>query len=279
MMEFASAKGPKLMLDESSVLDIGGCFVDGVDIAPGKAVPDDGDARISHSVEGFLFTCGPDHIRHREPIPGRKDGKVYPLHGSASSHPAKILSTRFENGNAECHAVIDIVTVEGQPARIERRWRIDGTTGEVHLEDHVVNTSAQAVPTFLMYHMNIGGKWFDAKTRLEGKMLDGGGFPWTFGPELGGIFCVEALGTENGFAEVRLGPIAAISGKTLRVRFRADTLPHLQVWRNQKAPADVLGIEPVSHRWVSRAELEAGGEFNWLKPGESRSYALSFAFV
>jgi hypothetical protein len=279
MIEFAGAKGPKLMLDESSVLDISGCFVDGIDIAPGKAVPDDGDARISHSVEGFLFTCGPDHIRHREPIPGRVDGKVYPLHGSASSNPAKVLSTIFENGDAECIAEIDIVTVEGLPARIERRWRIDGATGEVHLEDRVVNTSAQAVPTFLMYHMNIGGKWFDAGTRLEGKMLEGGGFPWTFGPELGGIFCVEAPGTENGFAEVRLGPIAAIGGKTLRVRFRADTLPHLQVWRNQKAPADVLGIEPVSHRWVSRAELETAGEFNWLKPGESRSYALSFAFV
>jgi hypothetical protein len=279
MIEFAAAKGPRLMLDEGSVLDIGGCIVDGVDIAPKKAVPDDGDPRISHSVEGFLFTCGPDHIRHREPIPGRSDGKVYPLHGSASSHPAKVLSTTFENGNAECRAEIDIVTVEGLPARIERHWRIDGATGEVHLRDRVVNTSAQMVPTFLMYHMNIGGKWFDAGTRLEGRMLEGGGFPWTFGPELGGIFCVESPGTEEGFAEVRLGPIAAIGGKTLRVRFLSQTLPHLQVWRNQKAPADVLGIEPVSHRWVLRSELEAAGEFNMLKPGESRSYALSFAFV
>jgi hypothetical protein len=279
MMEFAAATGPRLMLDETSVLDIAGCVVEGVDIAPKKAVPDDGDARISHSVEGFLFTCGPDHIRHREPIPGRTDGKVYPLHGSASGHAAKVLWTRFENGNAECRADIDLTTVEGLSARIERHWRIDGATGEVHLEDKVVNTSTETVPTFLMYHMNIGGKWFDAGTRLEGRMLEGEGFPWNFGEEPGGIFCVEGPATQGGFAEVRLGPIAAIGGKTLRVRVLAETLPHLQVWRNQKAPADVLGIEPVSHRWVSRAELQAGGEFNMLKPGESRSYALSFAFV
>ncbi|CDM58419.1 MULTISPECIES: DUF4432 family protein [Rhizobium] len=279
MIEFAAAAGPKLMLDETSLMDIGACVINGVDIAPKEAVPDDGDARISHSVQGFLFTCGPDHIRHREPIPGRADGKVYPLHGSAPGHVAKILWTKFENGNAECRADIDVVTVEGLPARIERHWLIDGGTGEVSLKDKVVNTSDEIVPAFLMYHMNIGGKWFDAGTRLEGKMLDGGGFPWNFGEEPGGIFCVEAPATEGGFAEVRLGPIAAIAGKALRVRVLAETLPHLQVWRNQKAPADVLGIEPVSHRWLSRFELETAGEFIMLKPGESRNYALSFAFV
>ncbi len=278
-MEFAAARGPRLVLDESSVMDIGGCTVEGVDIAPKKAVPDDGDARISHSVEGFLFTCGPDHIRHREPIPGRTDGKVYPLHGSASGHAAKVLWTKFENGNAECRADIDITTVEGRPARIERHWFIDGATGEVHLRDRVINTSTETVPTFLMYHMNVGGKWFDAGTRLEGEMLESGGFPWNFGEDPGGIFCVEAPATVDGFAEVRLGPIAAIKGKTLRVRVLAETLPHLQVWRNQNTPVDVLGIEPVSHRWVSRSELEAGGEFVMLKPGESRDYGLSFAFV
>jgi hypothetical protein len=278
MIEFAAASGPRLMLDETSVLDIAGCIVEGVDIAPKRAIPDDGDPRIDHSLEGFLFTCGPDHIRHRQPIPGT-DGKIYPLHGSASAHAAKVLWTKFENGNAECRADIDVTTVEGFPQRIERLWQIDGATGEVSLEDRVVNTSDETVPTFLMYHMNAGGRWLDGGTRLEGKMLDGGGFPWTFGEEPGGIFCIEAPATEDGFAEVRLGPIAAVGGKTLKVRFRADTLPHLQIWRNQKAPADIIGIEPVSHRWVLRHELEAAGEFNWLKPGESRSYSLRFAFV
>ncbi|PDT10606.1 DUF4432 family protein [Rhizobium sp. M1] len=279
MIEFAAASGPRLMLDETSVLDIGGCIVEGVDIAPKRAIPDDGDPRIDHSLEGFLFTCGPDHIRHRQPIAGRADGKVYPLHGSASGHAAKVLWTKYENGHAECRADIDIVTVEGLPQRIERLWRIDGATGEVRLEDRVINTSDRTVPTFLMYHINTGGKWLDAGTRLEGRMLENGGFPWAFGEEPGGIFCVPAPATEAGLAEVRLGPIAAIGGRTLSVRFRADTLPYLQVWRNQKAPAHIIGIEPVSHRWVLRDELEAAGEFNMLAPGESRSYVLTFAFL
>jgi Domain of unknown function (DUF4432) len=279
MIEFSAARGPRLRLDETSVLDVGACIVDGVDLSPGKAVPDDGDARISHSVEGFLFTCGPDHIRHREPMTGAFAGQTYPLHGSFSATPARVLWTRFEAGNAACRADVDVVTAEGRTARLERLWRIDGATGEVFLEDRVVNTSGEPIPVFLMYHMNIGGKWFDDAVRLTGRMLEGGGFPWTFGEEQGGIFCVPAPATDDGWSEVSLGPIAAIGGKTLRVRIAAETLPFLQVWRNQKAPAHVLGIEPVSHRWVPRGQLEEAGEFNILQPGEGRNFALRFAFV
>jgi hypothetical protein len=279
MIDFAAAKGQKLKLDPSSVMDIGACIVDGSDLAPGRAIPDDGDPRIDHSLEGFLFTCGPDHIRHRQPVPGRNDGSVYPLHGSFSAHPAKVLFTRFENGNAECRADVEVNTADGLTARLERHWRIDGASGEVMLDDRVVNTSDKSMPAFLMYHMNIGGKWFDDDVRLTGRMLENGGFPWNFGEELGGIFCVPAPATDGEWATVTLGPIAAIGGKTLKVSFRSDTLPYLQVWRNQRAPAHILGIEPVSHRWVSRAELEEAGEFNILPPAESRSYALRFAFV
>ncbi|MBB3452359.1 hypothetical protein FHT86_000615 [Rhizobium sp. BK313] len=279
MMDFAAAKGPKLTLDEGSVLDIGACIVDGNNLAPGRAIPDDGDPRIDHSLEGFLFTCGPDHIRHPQPMSGAFEGKRYPLHGSFSSHPAKVLWTRFEDGNAECRADIDIVTAEHRTARLERHWRIDGATGEVSLTDRVVNTTIEAMPVFLMYHMNVGGKWFDDGVRLSGRMLENSGFPWTFGEELGGLFCVPATAKGGDWSEVCLGPIAAIGGKSLRVRFGTDTLPFLQVWRNQRAPAHVLGIEPVSHRLTSRAELQEAGEFNILQPGEARSFALNFAFV
>jgi hypothetical protein len=279
MIDFSADKGPKLTLDEGSVMDIGACVVGGVDLSPGKAVPDDGDARISHSVEGFLFTCGPDHIRHPEPMAPEFGGRKYPLHGSLSANPAKVLWTRFEDGNAECRADVDVVGAEGRPFRLERLWRIDGKTGEVHLTDRVVNTSQVPVPVFLMYHMNIGGKWFDDGVRLTGAMLDGGGLPWNFGEEPGGLFCVPSPATEGKWAEVSLGPIKVADSKTLRVRFGAEALPFLQVWRNQRTPVHVLGIEPVSHRGVSRAELEAAGEFNILQPGESRNYALSFAFL
>jgi len=79
-------------------------------------------------------------------------------------------------------------------------------------------------------------------------------------------------------ASVCLGPIAAIGGRSLHVRFSTATLPHLQIWRNQAGRCNVLGIEPASHPWKKRGELEELGLMTALAPGESRSYRLRFAF-
>lgn len=265
--------GPVVELDPASMLDIKTLFVNGVDLSPHLAIPDDGDARISASLEGFLFTCGPDHIRHPEPF---DDGSArkFPLHGSFSSHPAKIIAS----SDTECRAEIAVSHADGHQSRLERHWRLDEETGTVFLSDRVTNTGDSAFPVFLMYHMNIAAKLFDDAVRLEGTMFEGGGFGWRFGPEPGSVFCVPAEADADGWAQMRLGPIAAIGGKTLTVRFDTESLPHLQMWRNQQAPAHVLGIEPVSHRWVSRKELGEAGEWIMLEPGESRDYGLSFRF-
>lgn len=265
--------GPVVELDEGSVLDIRSLTVNGVDLAPGRAIPDDGDPRIDHSLEGFMFTCGPDHIRHPEPL-ANGSGR-YPLHGSFSSHPAKIV----EKSETECTAEIAVSHADGGHSLLTRNWRVDAETGTVFLSDRLTNTGDAAFPAMLMYHMNIAAKLFDDAVRLEGDMLAGGGFGWRFGAEPGGVFCVPATADGDGWAEMRLGPIAAIGGLTLTVRFDAQTLSHLQIWRNQQAPAHVLGIEPVSHRWVGRQELAEAGELDMLAPGESRQFGLSFSFA
>lgn len=275
MRSFQAGRSPRIFLDETSVFDIGSCVVDGIDIAPGRAIPDDGDARIDHSLEGFLFTCGPDHIRHPEPIDGA--GRRYPLHGSFSSHPATIIAFDVHETNALARVEVPVKLADGGAALLERTWRIDGESGEVSLDDRIVNMSGRPIPVFLMYHMNIGARLFDDAVKLEGAMLEGGGHGWRFGEEPGNVFCVSA--GKDDWAELKLGPIAAIGGKTLTVGFRTETLPHLQMWRNQQDPANVLGIEPVSHRWVGRKELEAAGEFNILQPGESRSFGLRFSIL
>jgi hypothetical protein len=277
MKAFSAGNGPKLTLDEGSVLDIGACFVGGIDIAPGRAIPDDGDPRIDHSLEGFLFTCGPDHIRHPEPIPGRPDGAKFPLHGSYSSHPAEIVFWDMQE-DASCRARVPVTTAEGGSALLERHWRIDGVTGEVCLSDRVTNTGTKAIARVHMYHMNIGAWLLDDNVRLSSAMLEQKEMPWNFGPEPGSVFCVPAAGGDP-WAELALGPIAALGGLTLKVRFKTDTLPYLQMWRNQKQPAHVLGIEPVSHRLATRGELEASGELKWLQPGESVDYGLRFVFA
>lgn len=211
MRSFQAGRSPRIFLDETSVFDIGACVVDGIDIAPGRAIPDDGDARIDHSLEGFLFTCGPDHIRHPEPIDGDGEGRRYPLHGSFSSHPATIIAFDVHESNALARVEVPVKLADGGTALLERTWSIDGESGEVSLDDRIVNTSERPIPVFLMYHMNVGARLFDDAVRLEGAMLEGGGHGWRFGEEPGNVFCVSAGKDE--WAELKLGPIAAISGR------------------------------------------------------------------
>lgn len=267
----------RLELTPHSVLDIGSAVFHGVELAPGTAIPSDGDPRIDRALPGFLFSCGPDHIRHPEPVEGADDGRRYPLHGSYSSHPATDVVTEADAGEMVCEGRVPVLLANGGRAELLRRWRADRTTGHVTLDDRVTNTGEGAWPAFAMYHMNLATSLFDDDTRLSGAMLPEGGLPWRFGEGEVQIFCVPAAKTsQHGWAELALGPIAALAGKSLHVRFRTDTLPYLQVWRNQSPGCAVLGIEPVSHRLAPRGELVAAGEAPPLAPGAGTGYALSF---
>jgi Domain of unknown function (DUF4432) len=278
-MKFHVGKCPELQFDVASALDIGSCRLGGVELSPGRAVPDDGDPRILHSVGGFLFTCGPDHIRHPEPIRDGK-GRKYPLHGSMAGTKAEIIARNSRAGSEEIVARIIVRMADGGEAEVLRTWRMHGDTGAVTLEDRLTNVSKRPFPPMLMYHMNIGAHLFDDQTMLAGAMMEGGEIGWTFGEGDGHVFCVPAGETDmDGFATVTLGPIAPLGGRRLEVRFAVDTIPHLQMWRNQAAPAHVLGIEPVSHPWKKRDELEAAGLMAELAPGDSQTYRLGFRFV
>lgn len=267
----------RLDLTPQSALDVGSAVFRGIDIAPGSAIPSDGDPRIDRALPGFLFTCGPDHIRHPVPVEGAADGRRYPLHGSLSSHPARDILIEEDEGEVVCEGRVAVSLAHGGSADLARRWRADRRTGHITLDDVVTNTGGRPWPPFAMYHINFGTGLFDESTRLTGAMLPGGSLPWRFDEGDMKIFCVPAAETaEHGWAEIAVGPIPALGGRSMHIRFRTDTLPYLQVWRNQSPGCAVLGIEPVSHRLASREELIASGEAPDFGPGDSVGYGLAF---
>lgn len=266
-----------LDLTPQSVLDVGSAVFHGVNIAPGFAIPSDGDPRIDKALPGFLFTCGPDHIRHPVPVEGAADGRRYPLHGSLCGHPALDVLIEEDERETVCEGRVPVALANGGMAELVRRWRNDRSTGCVTLDDVIVNSGDTAWPCFGMYHINFGSGLFDEETRLTGAMLPGGSLPWRFDDGDMTIFCVAAAETaKDDWAEIAVGPIASLGGRSVHIRFRTDTLPYLQVWRNQSPGCAVLGIEPVSHRLATRAELIAAGEAPDFAPGESTSYCLAF---
>jgi hypothetical protein len=273
-----NGRGLVFELDERSALDLGSCRLDGIEIAPGDAVPDDGDARILHSVSGFLFTCGPDHKGHPEPIEDMPD-KKFPLHGSMAATPAGDICERRVGDVREISAKVTVALAQGGVAEIHRVWRVNEAAGDVELQDTLTNKGNQSFPPLWMYHMNIGAHLFSEQTTLSGPTFEGGRIGWTFGEGDGHVFCVPAKDEpKGGLASVVLGPIAGAGGKSLEVRFGTGTLPQLQMWRNQAGHCNVLGIEPVSHPLKKRTELHEMGLMQSLAPGESKVYGLAFGF-
>lgn len=266
-----------IALDPQSALDLREAIFRGINLAPGSAIPSDGDPRIDRALPGFMFTCGPDHIRHPEAVEGAADGKRYPLHGSLSSHPAKDILFEEDEGEVVCSARVPVTLANGEAAELRRRWRADRQSGQITLEDIVTNTGNRPWPPVAMYHVNFNTRLFDENTRLTGAMLEGGSLPWRFDEGHMRIFCVPAFETaEGGWADIAIGPIASLGGRSLHLRFRVDTLPYLQVWRNQSPGCHVMGLEPVSHRLAGRSELIASGEMKDFAPGETVDYGLSF---
>lgn len=267
----------QILLDRQSALDIGAFVVDGVDVSPGIAIPSDGDRRIDHALQGFLFTCGPDHIRHPEPIEGDTEGRLFPLHGSLCATP--VGQTRMSDaGEAPgCWAETEVRIADGGTALVSRRWFIETDTSEVVLADRITNTGDRPFAPMMMYHMNIGGWLMGPETRISGQMLPEATRHWRFGDGDRANFCVLAApSAQDGWARVAVGPFEALSGRSLIVRFSTATLPYLQMWRCQQGSADVFSIEPVSHRLAKRTELAAAGEMPMLDKGESIDYALAF---
>lgn len=260
-----------ILLDRQSALDVGAFVVDGIDLSPGTAIPSDGDPRIDHALKGFLFTCGPEHIRHPEKI---EDGAgTYPLHGSLAGTP--VVESRMA-GSDGCTGVIELDLAGGGRARLERRWSVDA--GAVHLYDRLTNIGAKAFSPMMMYHINLGGRLMAAETTISADAFAGEPRAWQFGEGESAHFCLPAKGND-GWSDVALGPFPALSGRSLQVRFAAATLPYLQMWRCQRGAADVISIEPVSHRIAKRPDLTAAGEMPPLQPSASISYELTFRVV
>jgi hypothetical protein len=332
-----------VLLDPSSALDVAAMVIDGVDLSPGASVPSDGDPRIDHALRGFLFTCGPEHIRHPEPLGAGTRG-MYPLHGSLAG--TKVEPATMNATDHACAATFDVALADGGLARLSRRWSIDPETMVIRLEDLIENVGDRPFAPMWMYHVNIAGRHLNDWTRLSGDMMPETSLAWRFGsgdsahvclpvkgrptgngigdrasPDLGaapvsgagredgtgpgtGAVVVPGTGGEIGtsigdgagtgpltgeemadaadmtaWTSVRLGPLAAIEGRSLEVSFKIDRLPYLQLWRCQRGDADVLSIEPVSHRIAKRPDLDTAGELPLLSPGKTRTYALSIAIV
>jgi hypothetical protein len=224
------------------------------------------EAARGFDLSGFLVTCGLEHIR--QPTDG------HPLHGRLPFTPARVTG---HGGDWQrdapvlfCEGEMEQRHPGGEHFRLKRR--IETPVGGCHLviSDTVENLAATPQRQASLYHFNIGFPLLTDGTVVEhaGRRLLG---PLSV-PDVAASREAASWPVDAGQAECTVRTIrSADGGPSVTFAWSAGTLPHLQLWHDQRPGRCVLGVEPCTS---PRLEGGRSGQEAMLEPGEVRRYEI-----
>lgn len=259
-------------------------------------------AGILRSFDGFLVTCGPDHVRGAATGPAahfgpRRQSVRYPMHGRHAMTPARLAGYGEAGGEAGgeeddadgvlwCAGEVRQAMLYGESLTLRRRVAAAVGGAAIEIADRIENDGFHATPHMLLYHLNLGFPLLDEDAEL---LLPG----WPTAPgSPAGAAALRRQGPPAGpdapdeildlAAPSGGGPAACALvndrlGLAVEVAFDGAALPHLQVWRNLADGMYVLAVEPATVPFRKRDALEAEGAVRFLAPGEAVSYRLRIA--
>jgi hypothetical protein len=222
---------------------------------------------FNRSFSGFLVTCGLDHIRQPE--------KGQPLHGCLPFKPARVLAHGEDWDRPDpvlfCEGEVVQARYDGEAMRLRRRIEAPVGGAEFRIADVVENLSSEPWDHALLYHFNLGFPAIAVGTEVRAgsdlvlgpiRLPDPDDRPASASYPIGPL--------ETGTCSVST-PAGEGERFELAFSFSADTLPHLQIWRDLRPNAGVIGIEPCTS---ARAPNGSSGSLRRLAPGERCSYAV-----
>jgi len=225
-----------------------------------------GKRSFNQGFGGFLNTCGFDHIR--QPADGR------PLHGSVHFTPARLTAYGEDWGADE-----PVLYCEGEAVcwaygagghRLKRRIETPIGGASVRIRDHVDVIGPDPAPILALYHFNLGYPVVGDGTaiRFDGKSIVGPLSP----PE---AQLVDAS-VHPTLADWATCTVSGAGPAWIDFRWRTDTLPFLQLWRDLRPRSGVLSIEPCS---IGRKDDGSNAPSDPVRPGEERIFEIELMFA
>lgn len=299
-LDMRSGSGTELRVLIDRGFDIGQLRTGGIPLgwrsangfrAPGlHRAEEDESAGLLRTIDGFMITCGLDHVRGAAEGPAghfgtRRTRVRYPLHGRIHATPARLLgygeATTDHGVVLWCEGETRQTMLYGEALVLRRRIELPLGGDRVGVVDRVENAGFRRTPHMILYHLNLGWPLLDAGAEL----VLGRGF--ARGELAGPIAGPPAAAEETAGDELfEMGPAAgeaaaalvnATLGVAVEISFDTTTLPQMQIWRNLTEGIYVLAIEPANHPAVPRAELERDGRLGWLDPGEAVEHRFAVA--
>ncbi|WP_203075731.1 aldose 1-epimerase family protein [Falsiroseomonas ponticola] len=247
---------------------------------------EDGGAGMLRSLDGFMVTCGLDHVRG--PAEGsaahfgpRRPTQHYPLHGRIAQTPAKLLGQgevwEGDDCTLWCEAELRQTMLYGEVFALRRRIAVPLGSTSILIEDRIQNLGFRPTPFVQLYHLNFGFPLLDRETEVY--LPDAAGLASvlrgpTAAPEEAGDELYEAPPAPGGTRRAGILNRSLAGGIGVALDWDAASLPHLQIWRNMAQGMQVLAIEPATNEAAKRAVLEAAGAIRYLAPGETVEHRL-----
>jgi Domain of unknown function (DUF4432) len=256
-------------------------------------VESEGGLGLLRSFSGFLVTCGFDHVRRPETqmqtSPMREEA-FYPLHGRGALTPARLVGYGSDWLGDDlvlwCEGEVRQAFVFGEHLVLRRRIEAYAGTSRLTVSDTISNEGCSPTPHMLLYHINMGwplldeGAAFDApieetvwaSVRPEGQACGCRTQPLPLAGDGQQVFVHRVKPDTSGIVSAALLNARLATG--VRVSWPKAQLPWLQQWQCPTEGIYALGIEPVTNRFGSRADLASSGEMLELAAGDVRQYDL-----
>ncbi len=245
---------------------------------------------------GLLTTCGLSSIG-----PACEDGgEHFGIHDRVSYLPASRVHVaeewRRDGGGEEhfemsCGGQIRQTRVFGADLLLTRTISARAGENRLTLRDSIENRGFEAVPLAVLYHCNFGfpvvaeGSIVRAPSSLcrprdMEAQRDADQWMNLHAPQTGydeRVYFHDMTPDSNGMVRAEIWNDDLQFGAY--VSYRARELPRFTQWKMLGAGTYVCGLEPSNAPLASRAQLRKRGELPFLKPGETRHFALELGVV
>ena len=238
---------------------------------------------------GLLVTCGLSNVGE----PCEHNGKKHGLHGRISNIPAEEVDIRQEKQSGEI-----VITISG----MVRETILMGCDYELHrsitskvggnsiiVKDRIINCSDTEQPLMLLYHLNLGYPLMSPETKIDIKntkeIKPFGDVARMALPKWNEFYSPRAGMYEEVFVHVlnkgAKGEFSLTnkeSSMKLDVRFSADSLPNVGLWKSLRPDEYAVGVEPCNNNICGVDWESKHGNLRMLKPGEEEHTQIGFVF-
>ncbi|MFZ4213540.1 aldose 1-epimerase family protein [Pantoea endophytica] len=254
---------------------------------PLHSVDAEGGVGFYRNFDGFLVTCGLDHIGGARTEDGERyihkhrSQVFHPLHGRISGQRAHIsgygIDWQAKVPVIWAEAVVRQSAVFGENLVLKRRITLDVWGETVHVSDRVENQGFRPTPHAILYHLNFGYPFLNEGTHISGDIDTGHA----------AAFNMEAKQPENDYRDHYLDVPVTADGLCATVSLTSDTpvgtvrasicypresLPAFGLWRAFQSGVYALSIEPA--RRFDAGNPTAEGNVT-LEAGDATYYGIT----